>query len=298
MRNRILRPVMIMAATVVAIVWLASTTAAGQGSTWDPPRTPDGQPDMQGFWQKGPVGNSYSIEGTFVPPQNAVLATISAANPFRDSPPKPGTQAPFRRAIVDPADGMIPYQPWAAAQRKETAENHVTNPRRDTLDPQVRCALTGVPRINYQPENPFKILQLPGYVVILYEWIHASRVIPLDGRPHVPESIKLWMGDSRGHWEGNTLVVDVTGNNDMKYFDQIGSFHSDALHVVERWTLVDADTINYEATIEDPKVFTRPWKIAFSFTRNKEEGFELIEHACHEGNPDWELTLSGSPAAR
>jgi hypothetical protein len=284
--------------SMVALLSLASATAAGQAGTWDPPRTPDGQPDMQGFWSKGPVGSSYSIEGTFVPSELAVLATIPAANPFRTTPPKPGAQAPFRRAIVDPPDGMIPYQPWAAAKRKEIAENHITNPRWDTLDPQVRCALTGVPRINYQPENPFRILQLPGYVVIVYEWVHASRVVPLDGRPHLPESIKLWMGDSRGRWEGNTLVVDVTSNNDMKYLDQIGSFHSDALHVVERWTLVDADTINYEAAIEDPKVFTRPWKIAFSFTRNRENGFELIEHACHEGNNDWEITLTESGAQK
>ena len=121
---------------------------------------------------------------------------------------------------------------------------------------------------------------------ILFEYQHAYRVIPLDGRPHVGENIKLFMGDSRGHWEGDTLVVDVTSNNDQTWFDLVGTFHSDAMHILERFTLVDADTMRYTATITDPQVFTRPWTMAVTFDRNKEKAFELIEDACHEGEQD------------
>ena len=120
---------------------------------------------------------------------------------------------------------------------------------------------------------------------MMIEFVHAFRIIPLDGRPHVGENIQLWQGDSRGHWEGNTLVVDVTNSNG-KWLDVSGDFHSDALHVVERWTFVDADTLNVEVTMEDPKVYTTPWKMAFTFTRKKEKDYEVIEYACPEGERD------------
>ena len=115
--------------------------------------------------------------------------------------------------------------------------------------------------------------------MILYEWAHAYRTIPLDGRPHLAGNIKLYNGDSRGHWEGNTLVVDVTNFNDKVFLDSHGSFYSEALHVVERWTLVDANTLKYEATLEDPTVFTRPWTIAFTLDRNTQPGYEFLEEA-------------------
>ena len=193
--------------------------------------------------------------------------------------------------IVDPPDGKVPYQPWAAAKRQDITDHH-TNPRRlGDVDPQARCLLSGVPRMNYQEITGIQIHQIPGYVLINYEFNHTYRIIPLDGRPHIGERVKLWMGDSRGRWEGNTLVLDVTNHNYRTWFDLVGTFHSDALHVVERWTFVDADTINYEATIEDPKVFTRPWKMAFPLERRKEPGFELLEMACHEGERSFELML-------
>ena len=132
---------------------------------------------------------------------------------------------------------------------------------------------------------------------MMIEFAHAYRIIPLDGRPHVGENLKLWQGDSRGRWEGNTLVVDVTNHNDKTWFDIVGDFHSDAMRVVERFTVVDADTIDYEATIEDPKVYTRPWKIVFTAARQKEQGFELMEHSCHEGERAAQrfLSYSSSP---
>ena len=128
-----------------------------------------------------------------------------------------------------------------------------------------------------------QIHQIPGHVVILHEWDHAYRVIPLNGRPHVARDIKLYNGDSRGHWEGETLVVDVTNFNDKVWLDSHGSFYSEALHVVERWTLVNPDTIKYEATLEDPNVFTRPWTITFTLSRKQEQEYEFFEEACHEG---------------
>jgi len=122
--------------------------------------------------------------------------------------------------------------------------------------------------------------------VVFTEYVHSYRIIPTDGRRHVGEPIRLLQGDSRGHWEGNTLVVNVTNINAEMWFDWVGNFYSDAVHVVERFTLVDADTMHYEATIEDPHVYTRPWKVAFGVTRRQEPGYEPIEEACREGDRD------------
>jgi hypothetical protein len=193
--------------------------------------------------------------------------------------------------IVDPPNGKVPLQPWAAEKRQDITANH-TNPRGPgDIDPMSRCFPVGVPRVKYQENTGIQIHQISGKVVMTYEFNHAYRVIPVDGSPHIGENIRLWMGDSRGRWEGNTLVVDVTNHNDRTWFDVVGTFHSDALHVVERYTFVDADTIQYEATIEDPKVFTRPWKIAFPLQRNTQSGFEHLEMSCHEGERSFGLML-------
>lgn len=232
--------------------------------TFNPPRTPDGRPDLQGLW--GTVLSSWHVEGN-----DGDLDGILHGPQFR----------PEKSMVVDPADGKVPFQAWAAAKKKEFVDNY-RNPTPEQLDPQARCVLGGVPRTNYQHE--MQILQPPGHVVTLHEWSHAYRVIPLDGRPHAGTNVQLFMGDSRGHWEGNALVVDVTNHNDKNRFDVLGTFHSAALHVTERWTLVDSDTIHYEGTIEDPSVFTRPWKLVLPLVRIKQKGYELMEHACHEGN--------------
>jgi len=250
----------------------AAAPAAGQAlavppQTYTPPRTPDGQPDMQGIWANRGV-NSYDLEHGM---SEAHLKIT-------------GIQQNWKPAIVDPPNGKFPYQPWAAAKRKEIQDNYLTLTKTEYVDPHTLCYLSGIPRIFYQSE--FQILQPPGHVVFLQEFNHAYRVVPLDGRPHLGDNFKLWMGDSRGRWEGNTLVVDVTSNNDKTWWDVVGSFHSDALHIVERYTFVDADTINYEATFDDPKVFTRPWTMAWPLTREKEPGFQLLEEACWEGERD------------
>jgi hypothetical protein len=140
--------------------------------------------------------------------------------------------------------------------------------------------------------NQFRILYTQGYVVILYEHNHTHREIPMDGRPHLNDKIRLWMGDSRGRWEGDTLVVDTTHFNGKMWFDIIGNFQSDALHVVERFTFENPDRIYYEATIEDPKLYTKPWKLAVPLLRVKDPSHELFEWACHEGNRAPELMLA------
>jgi hypothetical protein len=175
--------------------------------------------------------------------------------------------------IIDPADGRIPYQPSAAAKRAENFKN------RASADPVNKCYLPGVPRITYMP-FPLQIFQTPEFVAITYEYVHASRTIHMKNPKHL-DDISFWMGDSRGHWEGDTLVVDVADNEPSTWLDASGDFHSDALHVVERYTRTSPDTLRYEATIEDPKVYTKPWKIGLTLYRHTEKNAQLYEYECH-----------------
>jgi hypothetical protein len=177
---------------------------------------------------------------------------------------------PAGLGVVD--GGALPYLPWALAQKKE---NHA---RRETADPVSKCYLPGVPRATYVP-MPFEIVQTPTYTVIAYEFARARRIIYTDGSKH-PEALDFWMGDSRGRWDGHTLVVDSVNFNDKSWFDHAGNFHSDELHTVERYTLVDHDHIRYEVTIEDPKVFTRPWKMSMILYRRLDPGLQLLEYDC------------------
>jgi hypothetical protein len=175
--------------------------------------------------------------------------------------------------IVDPPDGKIPYKSEALAMRAENFKN------RATADPVSKCYLPGVPRITYMP-FPFQIFQTPEFVAITYEYVHASRTIHMKNPKHL-DDISFWMGDSRGHWEGDTLVVDVADNEPATWLDSAGDFHSDALHVVERYTRTSPDTLRYEATIEDPNVYTRPWKINIPLYRNTAANAQLYEYECH-----------------
>jgi hypothetical protein len=175
--------------------------------------------------------------------------------------------------VGEVAEGrQIPYLP-EALEREQKA---------DRVDPIAHCSMPGVPRITYMP-FPFKIMQRPGYVVFLYEYQHDHRIVPTTLRPHL-EDIEFYLGDSVGHWDGNTLVVDVTNLNDKTWLDSARHTHSEALHVVERFTRTDADTILYEALIEDPKTYSRPWKIGMPLHRMTEPGFELREQECTEGD--------------
>ena len=211
------------------------------------PRTPDGKPDLSGFWQ---VMNTANFD-------------------IQDHQAQDGV--PAGQGVVE--DNEIPYLPEAL---KKKQENYA---KRATEDPYTKCFMPGVPRATYMP-FPFQIFQMPEKVAILYEWAYTTRFIHI-GTPHPRGPIDWWMGDSRGRWEEDTLVVDVVHFNDLTWFDHAGNHHSDALHVVERYTPIDRDHLNYEATIEDPKVFTRPWKMSMILYRRVEKNFRVLEYVCH-----------------
>ena len=237
------------------------------------PRTPDGQPDIRGFWRSVPFG-TYSLE-------DMSLQGLGGGDFF--------TKIPGGSRIVDPPDGKIPYKPWAAAKAKDIYDHHM-DPKPYQLDPQARCWLQGVPRGTVQSES--QVVQTPGQIVILHDYSHSYRVIPLDNRPKLPEHMKLFMGESRGRWEGNTLVIETTNLNDIPWFDIVGSFHSDAIHVTERLTRIDDETLEYLATVEDAKMYTRPWTMRFTMKHNTEPGYEQWEHACYEGDRSLDRLLT------
>ncbi len=260
-----------------------TAAAQGAGTTWNPPRRADGQPDVEGVYTGRGGATTYSIEGG----DDHRRVHLQITGQITDA----------KGLIVDPPDGKIPYQPWAAARRKDIFEKHTDAPSIDYIDPMTRgCFPSGVPRVNYQGGNVIRIVQPPGYVVMIHEFQHVYRVIPLDTRPRLPESITLFMGDARGRWDGNTLVIDTTNLNDRTWFDIVGGIHSDAMRVVERWTFNDPKTIGYEATMTDPKAFTRPWTIRTRGFARAERGYEQWEDACVEGNKSMELWLEAQAA--
>ncbi len=167
-------------------------------------------------------------------------------------------------------------QPWAVAEKVSRNLSE-----RGYDDPTAHCFPQGVPRTMYVPQG-IEMVQTPDYIVLMFERVQW-RIIPLDGRAHLPDSMRLWEGDSVGHWEGDTLVVDTTNLNGKTWLDEGGEIISYAAHVVERFTPVGPDTLNYEATVTDPVVYTRPWTITFPVKREK---FELLEAACHEEDRD------------
>jgi hypothetical protein len=200
-----------------------------------------------------------------------------------------------RTGIVDPPDRILPWIPEQDKLRREFLVH--MNPAADLrhVELNARCALPGL----FQGEdnnNPYQFLQPPGEVVILYDYNHTSRVIHLDGRPHLDKNIRLFMGDSIGHWEGNTLVVDTANFNGRTAYSREIPYLSDELHTVERFTIADANTIDYEVTIQDPKLFTAPWKVAGYFSRVP-KGTESLEFACAEGSQTL-VNIFGLPPAR
>jgi hypothetical protein len=237
-----------------------------------PKRTPEGQPDLQGSWGIGRRlgGDSHSIEEGLDPTTAVLKQARGAGYDIRDHQ---------GNVLIDPMRGKIPYQPWAEAKRLEHLANDYAPTKWDHLDAETKCLLMGPTR---ETMGGTRIRQLPGYVLFLSPG-RATRIIPLNAGSHLPANVKLWNGDSRGRWEGNTLVVETTNNNDRTWFDSHGSFHSDAMRVVERLTLVDADTLYYEATIDDPTVFTQTWKMALTWDRGRNPEREW-EDACYEGS--------------
>jgi hypothetical protein len=230
------------------------------------------KPDLNGIWQALNEAN-YDLELHMARPAMALragpygplpAAPVVALGAVGAVPPGPG---------VIEGDDAIPYQPSAAARKKENQENWLTR------DPEVKCYLPGVPRATYMP-YPFQIFQSEKAIFIAYEYDGAARNIYL--KDPGPPPVDSWMGQSVGRWEGDTLVVDVTGFNEETWFDRSGNFHSDALHVVERYTRSSPDVISYEATIEDPKVFTKPWKISMPLYRRLDRNAQLMDFKCVE----------------
>jgi hypothetical protein len=233
------------------------------------PHLPDGKPDMQGVWLVRAPGNSMSMLS---------VETLGNGRGLR------------KGVITDPADGKIPYQPWAREKQKDLAANHMIE------ESDAHCLLGGFPHTSYTPFG-FRLFQPPNEVVMVWEFMHAYRVIPMDRRPHLDAKTKLYMGDSRGHWDGDTLVIDVTNQKGRSWVDQAADFHSDAIHVVERFTMTDSNNITYEATIEDPKVYTQPWKITYYFSKYNDPKYEALEFACIEGEYDIKSQQASAAAA-
>ena len=246
-----------LTAAVLGLLFASAGQAQGPADgAYAPPRTSFGHPDLQGIWQI----------------VNAAVWDI------QDHSARLGVPAGQGVVVGD----EIPYQPWAAAQKEENFQNRLT------ADPEANCRMVGVPRINYMP-YPFQIVQTPTQVTILYEYVHTIRNIYLDSFHPDDRSERLWMGDSRGRWEGDTLVVDVVQFTDQTWFDRSGNFHGEALHVVERYTRTGPDHISYEVTIEDPEVFTESWQISMPLYRRQEGNIRILEYECYaylEGGRD------------
>ncbi len=249
----------IVALSVAAFFCVAILTAGGQAARGQSPagsaipRAADGKPDLSGIWQV--LDNS--LDGNIEP--HAASYGVRAG----------------QGAIVDPPDGKIPYLASALAKRQENYKNRAK-------DPVAYCFKPGVPRITYLP-FPFQITQTPKMIQVTYEFVHNYRSIYINGSEHLP-GIDFFNADSRARWEGDTLLVDVADFNDdpghPTWFDSTGNYHSDALHVVERWTRTGPDTMVYRATMEDAKVFSRPWTIEVLLYRHQEKNFRIMEYEC------------------
>jgi hypothetical protein len=259
-------------AALGALATAAAIPAAGQApAPYRAPRLADGKPDLNGIWQSLNEAN-YDVQMHMARPAMALRA-----GPYGPLPAAP-VLALGAVGSVPPGVGIvdgdeIPYLPQAAAKKKENQEHWLER------DPEIKCYLPGVPRATYMP-FPFQIFQSASAVFIAYEYAGAARNIYL--KDPGPAPVDSWMGQSVGHWEGDTFVVDVTGFNDQSWFDRAGNFHSDALHVVERYTRTAPDVIAYEATIEDPQTFSRAWKVSMPLYRRLEKNAQLLDFKCVE----------------
>lgn len=232
--------------SVVCVLCAAALSATAQNKSFPAARTVDGDPDLRGIWEVH-SGANWGLEG--YPARKGVAASKSV--------------------VVDPADGKIPYRPEMLAKRK--AMNLAE-------DPQAKCYMAGVPRVTYSP-GPFQIFQSAGLVIVVYQDLHSYRYIPTTGVAQI-DGADFWLGSSRGHWDRDTLVVDSGSFNDQTWFDKAGNFHSGDLRVTERYTLMSPSRMRYEATMEDPTVFAKPWTIRLSAERHNEPGFHLLEDEC------------------
>jgi hypothetical protein len=263
MTTRILVPGLVLVAAIMVF--------AGQTIKQQKAGAIGAHPDFNGIWEAINEAD-YDLEAHVARPAMALrpgpygpvpAAPVLALGAVGAVPPSMG--------VVE--GGEIPYKPEALEQKKKNEENWLSS------DPEIKCYLPGVPRANYIAQ-PFRIFQSNSQIFFAYQFAGAARNIYMKDPGKAP--VDSWMGQSVGHWEGNTLVVDVTGMNDQTWFDRAGDFHSDALHVIERYTLKNPDIISYEATIEDPNVFTRPWKISMPLYRRQEKNVQLLDFKCVE----------------
>jgi hypothetical protein len=241
---------------MLAILLVASTPALAQ-QAYHAPKGPDGHPNLNGIWQALNTADWDLVDHA------ARMGLVTADGTLSADPGGIG--------VVE--GGEIPYLPAALETKKKNFENRLK------LDPEIRCYLPGVPRANYLP-YPFQIFQSPKALFFAYQYDGAVRNIFL--KDPGPAPADSWMGQSYGKWEGETLVIDVTGFDERTWLDRAGDFHSDALHVVERYTMIGPEVLSYEATIEDPKVFSKPWKIRMPLYRHVEKGARLMEFKCVE----------------
>ena len=298
-------------------LWLLTTMPLAAQST-----AASGTRDLQGIWTNPtitPFERPAEFAGKeFLTEKEVKELESRSADSKVDAPPKPGDPGNYNQfwfdsgtsvvktrrtsLVVEPKDGRVPLKPEAEAKRDYNAAHNADS--YVNMSVWDRCITRGVPAGMFPAgyNNAYQIVQIPGYVVIEYEMIHETRIIPIDGRPHLPSSVKLWNGDSRGRWEGNTLVVDTTNYNDKGWVGTSASTgrikgipQSESLHVVERFTRMDTNTIKYEATIEDPTYFTKPWKVEIPLVRDPE--YRIFEYACQEGNHAVENVLNGGRKA-
>jgi hypothetical protein len=298
----------------------AGSKASGTVSkAYTPPRTPDGQPDLQGFW------NFQTLTPLERPREfgNKEFLTVEEATEFEaktvqenteDVAPRSGDTGtynqfwfdygtkvvPSRRTslIIDPRDGRMPALTSRAQQKRAAAIAYEKAHPSDTWvdrGPNERCLARPMPRMTSSYKHGIQVLQVPGYVVLHYEYLHDTRIIPLDGRPHLDRSIQQWNGDSRGHWEGNTLVIDSTNFSDQQEVLVRGTPGLDqgSLHLTERITRVAPDLLNYQATFDDPATWTKPWTLESPWHPDSSLHFE---DACHEGNHSIVGILAGARA--
>jgi len=258
------------AAFAAAVSLLATTVSGQQASTYRAPRAADGHPDLNGIWQALNEAN-WDIE-------------MHVARPALALRPGPYNPVPAKEVValgavgsvppgIGVVDGELPYLPAALAQKKKNQDNYLAS------DPEVKCYLPGVPRATYMP-YPFQIFQSSKAVFIAYEYAGAVRNIYL--KDPGPAPADSWMGQSVGRWEGDTFVVDVTGLNEQTWFDRSGNHHTEEMKVTERYTRTGPDVISYEATITDPKTFSRPWKMSMPLYRRGEKNAQLMEFKCVE----------------
>jgi hypothetical protein len=311
----------LVAATVISAGPLAAQSSAPKAG-WTPPKTSFGQPDLQGVWVNPTLT---PFERPAALKDKAVLTDAEAADIEKraaerrqdEGPPQAGDVGTYNQfwtdsgdrvvstrrtsLVVDPPDGRVPLRPEAESRRDD---NHAHEGDSYTyMSVWDRCITRGVPSGMFPAgyNNAYQIIQTRDYVTIQYEMIHETRVIPLDGRPHLPPTVRLWNGDSRGHWDGTTLVVDTTNFSDKGWIATQaaagrikGIPQSEKLHVVERFTPTDRNTITYEATIEDPDMYTRRWTVSIPLHRDRE--YQIYEYACHEGNHAVAGILAGARA--